>query len=120
MSFLDKEETMNIISKIPNQSGAYPPVQSWNGETPPDTHYEVADSVQLSCGGFGMLTVVDDVVTAFTPDEVVWTAWQTANQPETPINDTSKADALATIQKATTIAGLKAAMLNYIDVAGIG
>ena len=33
---------------------------------------------------------------------------------------TEKATALAAIEKATTIASLRTAMLNYIDVAGIG
>ena len=75
---------MNIIQKQPNPSGAYPPIQSWNGEAPPDTHYEVADGVTLSCGGFGTLTVVDNIVTAFTPDETAWTLWQTENSPPTP------------------------------------
>ena len=79
---------MNIIQKQPNTSGAYPPIQSWSGETIPDTvfetYYEVADGVKLSCGGFGTLTVDDNIVTAFTPDETAWTLWQTENSPPTP------------------------------------
>ena len=75
---------MNIIQKHPNPSGAYPPIQSWNGETPPDTHYEVAESVVLSCGGFGTLTIVNNIVTAFAPNETAWIAWKTANPAPMP------------------------------------
>ena len=75
---------MRIMLKQPNPSGAYPSIQSWSGETPPEGYYEVADGVELSCGGFGALTVVDNVVTAFTPNEAAWTAWQAEHQPSTP------------------------------------
>ena len=67
---------MNIIQKQPNPSGAYSPIQSWNGAIPPDGCYQVADGVELSCGGFGELTVEDGIVTAFTPDTVAWEQWQ--------------------------------------------
>ena len=75
---------MNIIQKQANPSGAYPPIQSWNGETPPATHYEVAEGVELSCGGFGTLTIVDNIVMAFTPNETAWNAWNAANPQPTP------------------------------------
>ena len=75
---------MRIIQKQPNPSGAYPPIQSWDRVYAPDGFYEVADGTTPSCGGFGTLTVVDNIVTAFTPNETAWTAWQTANQPPTP------------------------------------
>ena len=44
------------------------------------------------------------------------------NYFDNPVNtaDDAKATALSAIEKATTIAGLRTAMLNYIDVAGIG
>ena len=78
---------MNIIQKQPNPSGAYPPIQSWNGETSPDTHYEVADGVTLTCGGFGKLTIVDNLVTSFAPNETAWNAWKASlptQQPSQP------------------------------------
>lgn len=76
---------MNIIQKQPNESGAYPPIDKRDNITaPPDTHYEVADGVALSYGGFGTLTIVDNIVTAFTPDEAAWTAWQTAHPTPAP------------------------------------
>ena len=75
---------MNIILKHPCENGAYDSIQHWSGETPPDTHYEVADGVELSCGGFGTLAIIDNIVTAFIPDETAWSEWQTANQSPTP------------------------------------
>ena len=79
---------MNIIQKQPNPSDAYPPIQSWVGVTPPDGYYQVADGVELSCGGFGTLTVEDGIVTAFTPDVDAWEAWQAEHPaPEPPIDD---------------------------------
>lgn len=79
---------MNIIQKQPNPSGAYPPIQSWAGTVPPETHYQVAHGVELSHGGFGTLTVEDGIVTAFTPDVAAWERWQTEHPaPEPPIDD---------------------------------
>ena len=86
---------MNILRLEPNPSGAYPPMQSWSGSVVPDGFYEVADGVELSCGGFGTLTVVDNVVTAFTPDTEAWAAWQAANPEATaqpPETDKLRAD----------------------------
>lgn len=79
---------MNIIQKQPNPSGAYPPVQSWGKVTPPDGYYAVADGIELSCGGFGTLTVEDGVVTAFTPDTEAWEQWQAEHtEPEPTLDD---------------------------------
>ena len=79
---------MNIIQKQPNPSGAYPPIQSRNGVIPPDGYYQVADGVELTCGGFGALTMEDGIVTAFTPDVEAWERWQTEHPaPEPPIDD---------------------------------
>ena len=75
---------MNIIRKQPNESGAYPPIQSWDRVYAPEKFYEVADGVELSCGGFGTLTIVDNIVTGFTGDETAWNAWQAEHQPPTP------------------------------------
>ena len=79
---------MNIIQKQPNPSGAYPPIQSWSGTVPPETHYQVADGVELSCGGFGAMMVEASLVTAFNPDVEAWERWQTEHPaPEPPIDD---------------------------------
>lgn len=82
---------MNIIQKQPNPSGAYPPIQSWAGEVPPDGYYQVADGVELSCGGFGTLTVEDGIVTAFTPDVEAWEQWQAEHTEPIPQMTTQEA-----------------------------
>lgn len=80
---------MNIIRKDTRPNGAYFNIENnWLGETPPDTHYEVAEGVELSYGGFGTLTIEDGIVTAFTPDAAAWEAWQAEHPaPEPPIDD---------------------------------
>ena len=75
---------MRIILKQPNPSGAYPPIQAFSGDNVPDTHYKVAEGVELSCGGFGTLIFADGIVTGFTPDETAWNAWKAANPEPTP------------------------------------
>ena len=94
---------MNIIQKQPNPSGAYPPIQSWSGAVPPDGYYQVADGVELSCGGFGTLTVEDSIVTAFTPDVEAWEAWKAEHpEPEPPQIDDITALQLAVAELAET------------------
>jgi len=78
---------MKIISKQPNPSGAYPPVQSWSGAMPPGGYYQVANGAELSCGGFGTLIVEDDIVTGFTPDIAAWEQWQADNPVPEPQPD---------------------------------
>ena len=78
---------MRIMLKETKPSGAFYNIQSCGSSVVPDGFYEVADGVELSCGGFGTLTVVDNVVTAFTPDTEAWAAWQAAN-PEPPTQPT--------------------------------
>lgn len=75
---------MNIISKYPNENGAFSAIHNQDIQVPPDGFYEVADGVTLSCVGFGTLTVENDVVTAFTPDEEKWNAWKVEHPDPTP------------------------------------
>ena len=91
---------MNIITIKPNESGAYPPIQSWSGATPPDGYYAVADGVELSCGGFGALTVEDGIVTAFTPDTEAWEQWQAEHPAPEPTLDDITALQLAVAEMA--------------------
>lgn len=74
---------MKIISTEANPSGAYPPIQSWNGAEPPDGYYQVTEGIELSYGGFGELTIEDGIVTAFTPVPAAWEAWK-ASLPTEP------------------------------------
>ena len=39
---------MLIIAKEPAANGAYPPIQTWPGITPPNTHYQIKDGLNLS------------------------------------------------------------------------
>ena len=110
---------MNIIQKQPNPSGAYPPTQSWSEETPPDTHYEITSDATEFFNGFIIPTIENDVVISFVCNTALWETWK-SEQAEIPIPIDTKATALSAIEKATTIASLRTAMLNYIDVAGIG
>lgn len=92
---------MNIIPMQPNESGAYLPVQSWDGATPPDGYLEVAEGVTLTHGGFGTLTIENDVATAFTPDEAAWEAWQAehpAPEPQDPLTLSDVAEAMIDLQ----------------------
>lgn len=82
---------MNIMPITPNPSGAYPPIQSWVGVTPPDGYYQVADGVELSCGGFGTLTIEDGIVTGFTPNTEAWEQWQ-AEHPAPETQPTTETD----------------------------
>ena len=93
---------MNIIQKQPNPSGAYPPIQSWSGANTPDGYYQVADGVELSCGGFGTLTVEDGIVTAFTPNAAAWEAWQAEHPESEPQLDDMTAVQLAVAELAET------------------
>ncbi len=72
---------MNIIQKQPNTSGAYPPIQSWSGETPPDTHYEITADIAEFYNGFIIPTIENDVATSFVCNTEAREAWL-ASLPE--------------------------------------
>ena len=63
---------MLIITKTPGANGAYPPLQDWNGPTPPETHYQLKTGLDTSVftqtKGFVTLTVIRGIVTAMTPN----------------------------------------------------
>ena len=67
---------MKIIQKQPNPSGAYPPVQSWSGETPPDTHYEITCDYSEFFNGFIIPTIKNGIVTSFACNTELWNAWK--------------------------------------------
>jgi len=72
---------VKIISIAPNESGAYPPIQSWDGENLPDGYAAIPSSVDTSdfyaYNGFVTLDIVDGVVMAITPNLPAWEAWKT-------------------------------------------
>ena len=97
---------MRIMLIEPNPSGAYSAIHERNDiTTAPNGCYEVADGVELTCGGFGTQTVENGVVTAFTGDEAAWNAWQSEHPTLTPE---------PTIEERTT--ALEATQSDVIDI----
>ena len=99
---------MNIIQKQPNPSGAYPPIQSWSGDVPPDTHYEITADVSEFYNGFIIPTIENGVVTSFVCNIELWEAWkaeEAAKIPPTPE---------PTIEQRTT--ALEATQSDVIDI----
>lgn len=84
---------MLIIRRHPNAGGAYPPPQTWRGETVPEGYAAVADSVDLTAfygyNGFVTLETAGGVVTGCTPNVEAWEAWKAA-QPEPGERPTDK------------------------------
>ena len=99
---------MNIIQKQPNPSGAYPPIQSWSGEFPPDTHYEVICEKSEYFNGFIIPTIENGKVISFVCNTEAWEAWkaeEAAKIPPTPE---------PTIEQRTT--ALEATQSDVVDI----
>lgn len=100
---------MLIVSKESAANGAYPPIQTWPGITPPDTHYQIKDGLDLEIftqyNGFVVLTVIRDMVTDIQPNTEAWGAWQAARLP-----------ALAEAKKAQVSAACQALIYSGLDV----
>lgn len=93
---------MRIFRMAPNRSGAYSHIsEDWILPIP-DGYVQVADGVELTCGGFGTPTYENDIMTAWTGDEAAWIAWQAENGPD-----------LYTI-KSDRIAYSKTALADYL------
>lgn len=83
---------MNIIQKQPNQSGAYPPIQSWSGMLLPDTHCEITADTSEFYNGFIIPTIENDVVTSFICNTEAWEAWKASLPPEPEPTPTAQED----------------------------
>lgn len=89
---------MQIIKSTPNENGAYPSIQSWDGITPPDGYLQVTcdTSAMQTHTGFVTPTVEDGVVTAITGDDAAYQAYiASLPSPETPeptIEEKNRAD----------------------------
>ena len=81
---------MNIIQKQPNSSGAYPPIQSWSGDVPPDTHYEISADMSEFYNGFIIPTIENGVVTSFVCNTALWNTWKASLPPEQPPQPTTE------------------------------
>ena len=79
---------MLIITKTPGANGAYPPLQDWNGPTPPETHYQLKTGLDTSVftqnKGFVTLTVIRGIVTAMTPNTEALETWKAAHPVPEP------------------------------------
>ena len=77
---------MLIIAKEPAANGGYSPIQTWTGQTPPDTHYQIRDGLDTSVfteyNGFVILTVIRGIVTAMEPNTEAWEAWKETLSPD--------------------------------------
>lgn len=91
---------MQIIKSTPNESGAYPSIQSWDGAAPPDGYYQVADTCDTSAmqthAGFVTLTIEVGVVTAIAGDDAAYQAYLASlpapTTPEPTIEEKNRAD----------------------------
>ena len=84
---------MNIIQKQPNPSGAYPPIQSWSGATPPDGYYKITANINEFYNGFITPTVEGGVVTSFVCNTSAWEAWEASlPEPIPQVDPPSQAD----------------------------
>ena len=100
---------MQIIRECPNESGAYHPIQSWAGATPPDGYCQISDNCDISAmqthAGFVTLTVEDGVVTAITGDDAAYQAWLASQQPDLSTLRTAKLDELNAAAQSAITAG---------------
>lgn len=91
---------MLIIAKEPAANGAYPPIQTWPGITPPETHHQIKDGLDLGIftqyNGFVVLTVIRDVVTDMQPNSAAWEAWK-ASLPPQPDSEPTDTEVLNTL-----------------------
>ena len=97
---------MNIIQKQPNESGAYPPIQSWSGEAPPDTHYEITCDYSGFFNGFIIPTIENDVVVSFVCNSELWNAWKASLPIPQPPEPTAEERLSATEAAITALMGV--------------
>lgn len=98
---------MYIIPQSPSASGAYPPIQHWDGLTPPAGFDVWPDALEQDTfqqyNGFVILTVVRGTVASYQPNAEAWEAWKSTLPPEPdpgPAGDTpTYADMASAIKK---------------------
>lgn len=83
---------MNIIPKQPNPNGAYPPVQTWNGDTPPKGYYEITADISKFYNGFIIPTIEDGKITSFICNSEAWETWKAGLPPEPVLSPAPEAD----------------------------
>lgn len=103
---------MYIISKTPNSSGAYPPLQLWQGK-PPASHYLYPESLfgvfypaDKRCAGFVHLTAEGNTVTAAEWNEEAYQDYcneYPESEPKPTQNDIIEAQVVYTAMCTDTI-----------------
>lgn len=81
---------MEIINITPNESGSYPPIQSWGMDELPEGYAVWPDELDASnfyrYNGFVVLTVETvggvDTVTKYEPNVEAWEAWKASLPPD--------------------------------------
>lgn len=106
---------MNIIKSTSNPSGAYPPVQVWSGDNPPEGYMEITCDITEFYNGFVTLTVTDGKVTTITENVEAHKAWlaEEAAKPKPEPTVTLEAQIVAlTAQLSATQSALDDLILN--------
>lgn len=93
---------VNIIRLTPNPSGAYPPIQTWSGSTPPVGYAEVNcdTSVFYEYRGFVTLLFEDDVVVGFTGNQTALDAYLAEFPDPVIVNTPTQEERLAALEAA--------------------
>lgn len=95
---------MEIINITPNESGSYPPIQSWGMDELPDGYAVWPDELDTSnfyrYNGFVVLIVEPmdgvDTVIKYEPNVEAWEAWK-ASLPPDPEPEATDTEVLNTI-----------------------
>lgn len=110
---------MHIIAKTPGASGAYPPLQAWQG-APPATHYLYPDALvpafypaDKRFAGFVTLTVDGDTVTDAAWDEETYLAYCAEHPEEPEPTEPTTDERLASLEEENTL--LKAQVAAQSD-----
>lgn len=76
---------MYIITKIPNESGAYSSPQTWDDPILPVGYATISDTIDMTgffaYNGFVTLTIDNDAVTSYAPNEEAWVNWKSSLPP---------------------------------------
>lgn len=93
---------MKIIKLTARENGSRPPIQTWNGKTPPAGYAELPEALDLSAWethrGFVALTVDGDTVTAMTGNQAALDAYLAA-LPEPGEAVPTSAQRIATLEE---------------------
>lgn len=88
-----------IIRKNPNPSGAYPPMQEWPHDAPPDGYALVPENIDTSVfythNGFVTLSISDGLVAEMTENKSAYQTWMDAHPVEPTTQPVEASDPVA-------------------------